>query len=455
VPARRNFLKSDKIEFSHITDEFLRVALAHPSISFKLSHNGTVLYDLRDAVLRRRIVDVLGKNSNDRLVPIEETTDIVELHGFVLKPEFSKKTRGEQYFFVNDRFFKSSYFNHAITKAYEGLLKEGYFPSFFVYLKVPNHKIDVNVHPTKTEIKFEEEKFIYSILLSSIRQALGKFNISPTLDFDRESSFDLPLSMRDQPVTEPKIAVNPDFNPFRSESSRASQGVGNGFTTAIKNAGFGKDLNFDQKDWASFYEIKEEKPNDPIKLDLNTDTDLDFIVKGNYVFIPSQLGITVINARRAYELIVHSELFKNFIVKPLDSQILLFPISIELSRTQETLWMDNEMLLRQMGFSFSLSNGDLQIEAVPEILQDETIQPCIEEILQTLEFEDITVRDLAQSVLINIARSSAMKRMDLQNKEYTRQLIVRLYELGEFETTLDGRKVVSTISLEELGNKFN
>lgn len=455
VPARRNFLKSDKIEFSHITDEFLRVALAHPSISFKLSHNGTVLYDLRDAVLRRRIVDVLGKNSNDRLVPIEETTDIVELHGFVLKPEFSKKTRGEQYFFVNDRFFKSSYFNHAITKAYEGLLKEGYFPSFFVYLKVSNHKIDVNVHPTKTEIKFEEEKFIYSILLSSIRQALGKFNISPTLDFDRESSFDLPLSMRDQPVTEPKIAVNPDFNPFRSESSRASQGVGNGFTTAIKNAGFGKDLNFDQKDWASFYEIKEEKPNDPIKLDLNTDTNLDFIVKGNYVFIPSQLGITVINARRAYELIVHSELFKNFIVKPLDSQILLFPISIELSRTQETLWMDNELLLRQMGFSFSLSNGDLQIEGVPEILQDETIQPCIEEILQTLEFEDITVRDLAQSVLINIARSSAMKRMDLQNKEYTRQLIVRLYELGEFETTLDGRKVVSSISLEELGNKFN
>ncbi|TNF00679.1 MAG: DNA mismatch repair endonuclease MutL, partial [Bacteroidetes bacterium] len=240
VPARRNFLKSDKVEFGHITDEFIRVALAHPAVAFKLTHNGSVLYDLRDAVLRKRIVDILGKNTNDRLVPIEESTDIVQLKGFVLKPEYSKKSRGEQYLFVNDRFFKSTYFNHAITRAYDGLLKEGYFPSYFIYMDVNPQRIDVNVHPTKTEIKFEEEKLIYSILVSSIRQALGKFNIAPSLDFDRETSFDLPVSMKDQPAYEPEIKVNPEYNPFKttSSSSTNSGSSSKNYTSAIKSAGF-------------------------------------------------------------------------------------------------------------------------------------------------------------------------------------------------------------------------
>ncbi len=203
VPARRNFLKSNQVEFRHIQDEFERVALAHPEVHFTLIHNDNELHNLTPGVLRKRIVDVMGRKSNDRLVPIEETSDIVKLSGYVLKPEFSRKTRGEQYFFVNNRFFKSGFFNHAIAKAFEGLLKDRYFPSYFIYLEVDASKIDVNVHPTKTEIKFEEEKYIYSILLSSIRQALGRYNIAPTLDFDRETSFDVPASVRTQTPIEP------------------------------------------------------------------------------------------------------------------------------------------------------------------------------------------------------------------------------------------------------------
>lgn len=455
VPARRNFLKSDKVEFGHISEEFIRVALAHPAIAFKLTHNGTVLFDLKDAVLRKRIVDVLGKNTNDRLVPIEESTDIVGLKGFVLKPEYSKKTRGEQFFFVNDRFFKSSYFNHAITKAFEGLLKDGYFPSYFLYMQVDPQKIDVNVHPTKTEIKFEEEKFIYSILISSIRQALGKFNIAPTLDFERETSFDLPLSMKDQPVVEPEIKVNSNYNPFNTSGRSSSGSSGNNYTSAIKSAGFGKEVAFDQKDWENFYEIKEEEiveKNELAKLFIE---DANYVVRGNYIITPSDDGFYMIHARRAFEQIVFSDSVNRFILKPLNAQTLLFPTEIELSLTQRTLISDHTSLLRQLGFEITLDENILNVSAVPDFLEEETIRPCLDEILGTLEFEDPTHQDIARGVLAAVAKSAAMKKLDLQNKEQTKQLLRQLFECEQYLFTNDGRKIIVELSLEELGNKFN
>ena len=219
VPARRNFLKNENIEFRHILDDFERIALAHPEVFFTLRHNDSEIYNLPSAILKKRIVDILGKSSNEKLVPIEESTDIVELKGFVGKPEFAKKKRGEQFLFVNDRFFKDSFFNHAITQAFEGLLQPKTFPSYFLYLTVNPEKIDVNVHPTKTEIKFEEDRLIYAIILSSVRQALGKYNIAPTLDFSRETSFDIPHSMINQIPVEPKIRVNENYNPFQTTTA--------------------------------------------------------------------------------------------------------------------------------------------------------------------------------------------------------------------------------------------
>ncbi len=255
VPARRNFLKKDSTEFNRIQDEFERVALAHPSIHFTLNHNDSEIYNLPPAVLRKRIVNVLGNNTNDRLVPIDESTDIVTLKGFVLKPEHARKTRGDQFFFVNDRYFKSSYFNHAVTKAFDGLLKTGTYPGYFLYLDVNPEKIDVNVHPTKTEIKFEEERFIYSILLSSIRLALGKYNIAPTLEFNQESSFDLPHSMKKQTPIEPTIKVDKAYNPFNTSARSSSTNKGNpneNFSKAINQHGFGN-IESTQEDWKNHH----------------------------------------------------------------------------------------------------------------------------------------------------------------------------------------------------------
>src|SRR5690554_1622799 len=232
VPARRNFLKSDNVETKHIIEEFNRIALTHPEVGFVFSHNGNVMHNLESAGLRKRIVDLFGRNFNNKLVPIEEETDLVKISGFIVKPEFSKKTRGEQYFFVNNRYFKDTYFNHAVVAGYDNLVAPKHFPSYFIYLEVPPNTLDVNVHPTKTEVKFEDGRSIYSIIRSTVKLALGKYNIAPSLDFEHESQFDLSLEQQNSPIKQPEIQVDTSFNPFRSSEpssvSRASSGFSGG-----------------------------------------------------------------------------------------------------------------------------------------------------------------------------------------------------------------------------------
>lgn len=459
VPARRNFLKSDKVEFGHISDEFERVALAHPGIQFCLHHNGSELYNLQATTLRKRVVDVLGKKSNDRLVPIEESTDIVQMTGFVLKPEFARKTRGEQFLFVNDRYFKSHYFNHAITKAFEGLVVDRSFPGYFLYLDVDPSKIDVNVHPTKTEIKFEEEKFIYSIILSSIRLALGKYNIAPTLDFEQETSFEIPHAMRSQPAVEPQIAVDRDFNPFKSAPSSSGGGSGKSkenFSTAIKSQGFGTDAA-NHEDWENFYEIKEEKIQEVLPV-FSEDEILpnygSFLVKDNYILAPGKSGFLVIHIRRAVERIVYNEIINSFISNPIESQQLLFPVEKELSKQEGRIWTENATILKQLGFHGQVTDEMLTINAVPSVLEEETLSRSIDRILQTLAHKDIEKGELAHELVGSIARSSAMKRMELSNKEQIQSLIDRLFQCEDHAYSPSNKKIMETLDLALIDKKF-
>ena len=214
IPARRNFLKSDQVEFKHIVDEFERVALAHPEISFELINKQHTAFNLPTGNLRQRISGILGKKYNERLVPVNEQTDVVKVSGFVIKPEHARKTRGEQFFFVNNRFIKNHYLHHAITEAFEELIPGGHHPGYFLFMDIDPARIDVNIHPTKTEIKFDDERAIYAIIRVSVKHALGQFNVAPSLDFDREQAFETPPLKPGEPVQPPVIKVNPDFNPF-------------------------------------------------------------------------------------------------------------------------------------------------------------------------------------------------------------------------------------------------
>jgi len=223
IPARRNFLKSNSVETRHIMDEFHRVSLAHPSISFALYNNDNETLNLKSSNLKQRIVAVFGGKTNEKLVPIEENTDIITITGFVSKPEFSKKKRGEQFFFVNNRFIKNGYLHHSVANAFEGLLSPGYHPSYFLYLTVPPHTIDINIHPTKTEIKFDNEQSLYAILRSTIKHSLGQYNVAPIIDFNRDATMDVPYHFKDKKiVTSPQIEVDPDFNPFETEKKSGS-----------------------------------------------------------------------------------------------------------------------------------------------------------------------------------------------------------------------------------------
>lgn len=462
VPARRNFLKKDATEFRHIQDEFERIALAHPELHLTLKHNGKDVYSLPTTVLRKRIVAILGKGANDRLVPIDESSDIVSLKGFVLKPENARKTRGEQFFFVNDRYFKSAYFNHSVNKSFEGLIKEKAFPGYFLYLEIDPKKIDVNVHPTKTEIKFEEEKFIYSILLSSIRQALGKYNIAPTLEFDRESSFDIPHHMKSQTPIEPTIKVNDGYNPFDTISgNRGSKSTGktkDNFSKAIVDQGFGN-KGPSEKDWENFYKIEDnEIAADKSELFDSNEKEVytsHFLIKGGFIITPSKSGLMMINIRRAIEQIVYSEIHNKFISKPLDSQVLLFPMEREMSKHEISLWEENKALLKQLGFKSEIENEILKITAVPDVLQEETIGASIEEIFSSFGYQQIDKGDVAHSLILAISTAASMKKINLKSKDSIQGLIDRLFQCENHMYSPRNKKIIETLSIDEMHQKFN
>src|SRR6201994_2553520 len=255
IPARRNFLKSNPVEMRHIIDEFQRVALAHPQIFFTLHHDGQEVYHLPATQLKQSIVHLLGNNYNQRLVPVEEDTTIIKLRGFVGKPEFSRKTRGEQFFFVNNRFIKDNYLNHAVLTAFEDLLPEDSFPLYVLFIDIDPSKIDINVHPTKTEIKYQDEKSIYAIIRSAVKRSLGKYNITPTLDFDQENSIGHLITEKPlEQIVQPTISFNPDFNPFANEKTSEREipflrGTGNHKKTAIP------------QNWDTLYEISRKETN--------------------------------------------------------------------------------------------------------------------------------------------------------------------------------------------------
>jgi len=301
VPARRKFLKSDNVETRHIIEEFTRVSIANPEIKLTLTLNNKNYLKLSPSNLRQRIVNILGSRGNEKLIPIKEKTNLVSIDGFIVKPEFSKRTRSDQYLFVNKRFVKSHYLNHAINKAYEGLIAEKYYPSFFIHLKINPSEIDINIHPTKTEIKFENEKEIYAILRSTIKKSLGQYNIAPSIDFNTEPAFDI-SSSKPISISEPKININPNYNPFEKDSKEIISAT-----------------NHLYKDISKEFHQEEMKMNKSISEDHNS----FFQINNQYIVTKIKDGLIIINQQRAHQRILYESFLNRDAIK-LDSQKLAF-----------------------------------------------------------------------------------------------------------------------------------
>ena len=390
VPARRNFLKSDAVEMRHITEEFTRISLANPQIKMHLSNNTNEIFHLSKGNFRQRIVNIIGGRKNETLVPIEEETSVVKIDGFIGKPNSAKRTRGEQYFFVNGRFIKSHYLHHAVSKAFEDLIPNNYFPSYFINIQIDPKLIDINIHPTKTEIKFEDEQTIYAIMRACIKRSLGQYNIAPSLDFSQELSFDIPDSMNTATIKQPQIKVDTSYNPFET-----TEGV------THKQQYIPKEKKWEAQQLGTHLAI-ENNTNDIMQ------------IGKDYIAFPTNEGIILLHQRRAHKRILF-EYFSTVLTNNKgQSQQLLFPKEINLNKQDIAIINHLEADLLSVGFSFEIQkNNSILILAIPPECQEENIQSVIENLIEqhknNEQLQTVQHDRLAISLALSLAISKQKK----------------------------------------------
>jgi DNA mismatch repair protein MutL len=409
VPVRRKFLKSDAVELRHIIDEFQRVALVHPELEFKLYHNDQQLFFLPKSNLRQRVSAIFGKGYNEKLVPVEEETDLVKISGFIGKPEAARKTRGEQFLFVNGRYFKSSYFHSAIQAGFEDLIPAKHFPSYFIYFDVKPESIDVNIHPTKTEIKFEDERSIYAILRSTIKRSIGQYHVSPSLDFEREQSFDILPLKKGSSVPPPGITVDPTFNPFDQEKRKSQSNWERGASFQPSSVG-----------WEKLYDglnqtLSKQESSLPQEQVLELEgTESDTIVRQiglKYILVQSSEGIFLVHQYRAHMRILFEELERSTIGNTTMAQQSLFPETLELSTQDAALFKTLIQSLQSIGFEIEPFGGNaFIIRAVPASCTDINVHEVLGGFLDDLRGDRPSDgRELTSRVIKSMAQQAAIK----------------------------------------------
>jgi len=449
IPARRNFLKSDTIETRHIIDEFQRVALAHPAISFLLHHNNNEVYNLRSSNLKKRIVAIFGAKMNEKLVPIEERTDLITIQGFITKPEFAKKKRGEQFFFVNDRFIKSSYLNHAVVNAFDGLLEHSSHPSYFLYLSVPASSIDINIHPTKTEIKFDNEKALYAILRATIKHSLGQYNVAPVLDFNRDANLDVPYHFKTKTSTStPQISVDPNFNPFKEVAQKQLQ---NPYHTEKTT-----------ESWESLYTHTDVDDKEVNQASLFVDetakeTGKTLQIQRKYLLSSIKSGVVLISQSLAHQRILYEDFLESITVKEANSQQLLFPVNIQLISSEVEIIYSLKTELENAGFSFGeFTKTSMTIKGIPVSVTESQITVILEELIRDIDLE---VPDASFSHFDLMAKSFsktlAIKTGTVLSEAEQENLVNDLFSCKEPSISPFGKSTFKTLTLKEIDVIFN
>ena len=434
VPARRKFLKKDNVEFRHIIDEFHRVALAHEQIEFSLYHNDEEIFKLRKANLSQRIVDIFGRKLQPLLIPVKEDLGWVKLDGFVAKPEGAKKTRGEQFFFVNGRFFRSAYFNRAVQEAFEGLLAPAYIPTFFLYLELDPEKIDVNIHPQKTEVKFEDEHLIYALIRSTIKRSLGIYNIAPSLDFDRDPQKDIFVGISSKANTSSQftdIKVDRNYNPFQSEKM-----------TDVKMVNLGE-----------MYQPNIQA--EPSKLnalfeDDDFDEELMRLPNGYWLYNRGDKTL-MLNMERIYALVLADK--KKQVPKEKAGQTLLFSLEYHLNEMEKIKYSSIKKYLPELGFDIVLDRDNvLKISAIPVGLNETKVMEFLERIFEILDYK--TEEDFMNHYEEQWIKVQTRFSYNFLYKTDVEELIKEYIQIGFLQYLPDGRRCYLELPLEELKNKF-
>ena len=444
IPARRNFLKSDKVEMRHIIDEFQRVALAHPDVAFMMYHNENEVYHLPVSNLKKRIVTIFGKKTNEKLVPINEETALLNIQGFVAKPEFAKKKRGEQFFFVNHRFIKSAYLNHAVKTAFEGLISQAHHPGYFLFLKVPADSIDINIHPTKTEIKFNNEQEIYAIIRATVKHSLGQYNVAPVLDFNRDPSMDTPYSYKDKsPSKTPEIKVDRNFNPFQNKQ---------------------------EPQWEALYSEPDEspivtQPSENISPDYETGLfhtaseqthTITQQLHNKYIVSSIKSGMVFIHQNRAHQRILYEAFLRKMTMGEPVSQQLLFPVKLHFDKPDLSLLKELKDDLESSGFQFGVFQDEtVTILGVPSQLNEQMIHTIMEELI-AFQKEDIPDANFSHVDFIakTLAKNQAVKvGQSLTDKEQE-AIVNNLFTCKEPQVSPFGLACYTTITINEIDQRL-
>ncbi|OCX52374.1 DNA mismatch repair protein MutL [Mucilaginibacter sp. PPCGB 2223] len=464
TPARRNFLKGNAVEMRHIIDEFQRVALANPLIFFTMHHDGQEVYHLPATSFKQRIIHLLGNQYNQRLVPVEEDTTIIKLRGFVGKPEFARRTRGEQFFFVNNRFIKDGYLNHAVMTAFEELLPDDSYPLYVLFIEIDPSKIDINVHPTKTEIKYQDEKAIYAIIRSAVKRALGKYNITPTIDFDQENSIEHLITPKPlDEIVAPSIRFNPDFNPFKNEPASPAR------ESTPRYSGDHQKAPVPQN-WDTLYEIsrREETQQHQIEVENNTiEVEEQQVSKSSERqlmqihnrFILSQIksGFLLVSQQAAHERVLYERFLQQLETHSGVSQQSLFPQSVTLNGADYELLRELLPDVRALGFDIrEFGKNTVVVEGIPAELNNANEHTLLEHLLEGFKNNQAILKlDKRDNLARSLARNAAIKTGTKLSLEEMNLLIDQLFACKMPNVSLSGKPIIITFTLNELLEKFN
>ena len=476
VPARRKFLKSDNVEFKHIVSEFTRVALTRPDIGFTLTHNGKDVYVLRPAKsLKFRIQDVLGTHVANDVVDIKAETSIAGISGFVGRPDAAKKGLGNQYFFVNGRFFRSPYLHKAVMKAYENLIPDGVTPSYFIYLEVDPQSVDVNIHPTKTEIKFEDDSVLFQILFACIKESLGKNSFGDSIDFDREGVPEIPAFGKSfyesHQVSEPQPGLDPTYNPFDNDGfASVDSPFSNSFGTSGSFEGqqaHGPGAGFDSQRPAADRPAGAcglsrfiEKRDDYGKLfeDKLTPSKAVLTLGGKYIVTAAGSGLMVVNIQRAMERILYERFLEAMSRNSHVTQTALFPVTVHVGVENMCLFSEHAAMLESLGFDIAPFGTDtIVVNGVPEGYSAEAgkVQSMVSDLLLILADDHNALPEvMTANMASRFAMLGALKADSVTNPVEAQRLIDKLLSCSNAEFTSTGRRIITIIPVDEIEKRF-
>jgi DNA mismatch repair protein MutL len=459
VPARRKFLKANTTELKHIISEIQRVALPNPDIRFSFFHNNSALYELGKSNFRRRIVDIFGKSINQSLVPVEEKTSLVNISGYVGQPKYARKTMGEQFFFVNKRYMRHPWFHKAVMQAYEKLLPADSFPSYFLFLEIDPAAIDINVHPTKTEIKFEDDRAIWQVIFAAVRESLGKHNVVPSIDFDQSGNIDIPVRSKEAgEIQYPEIKVNRDYNPFETEKTPSFK-LPQTAKTEKNNLNRWEDLyqgaqlilrSDDETSQASgFSESAKSSEGISRKKMLQ--------LKQKYILSPVKSGLMVIDQKRAHERILFEQFMEVLKSDSVASQQQLFPQTLELDAGDAELLKNILDDLLALGFDIrEFGKNTFIINGTPGVLDVSSPEIIVEKLLEEYKNSPVDAKAKAkEQVAISLAKASALDYGTELKQEEIDHLVDNLFACATPNYSPEGKKVLTIIPLEDIEKFFN